>query len=534
MERVQPMDRLVCGDVGFGKTEVAMRAAFKAVQNGKQVAVLCPTTILAEQHGETFASRMREFPITVNVLSRFKSSKEQREVIARAKEGKLDILIGTHRLLGRDVAFKDLGLLVVDEEQRFGVRHKERLKQLRKQVDVLTLSATPIPRTLHLALMGARDLSIIATPPRDRLPIFTDVVGFDEDTVAEALRREMHRGGQVFFVHNRVETIDAMAALVKKVVPECSVLVAHGQMPEAKLEEIMRQFNTGQADVLVTTMIIESGLDMPNVNTILIDRADRFGLAQLHQLRGRVGRSRHQAYAYLMVPPGQTLSKDARARLAAIREFTDLGSGYSVALRDLEIRGSGNVLGDDQSGHIAAIGFELYCKLLEEEIRELKGEGLPRLADVSVDLRLSSFLPDDYMADPEVKIRWYRELGRVDDERRLDALALELEDRFGALPSPTRNLVDLNRLKLRCLAAGISEVKGLRKGIRFVFAGDRCPKATMMDRLVAGTGLPSLTFHAVQGLQITADIAREQWLSGALVVAGRLAEAVAADSVERT
>jgi transcription-repair coupling factor (superfamily II helicase) len=529
MERVQPMDRLVCGDVGFGKTEVAMRAAFKAVENGKQVAVLCPTTILAEQHGETFAQRMREFPVSVEVLSRFKLPKAQREVIGRTKAGKIDILIGTHRLLGRDVSFNDLGLLVVDEEQRFGVRHKERLKQMRKQVDVLTLSATPIPRTLHLALMGARDLSIIATPPPDRLPIHTDVVGFNEETMAEALRREMHRGGQVFFVHNRIETIDAMAALVQKVVPECSVLVAHGQMPETQLESIMRQFNAGDADVLVTTMIIESGLDMPNVNTILIDRADRFGLAQLHQLRGRVGRSRHQAYAYLMVPPGQTLSRDARARLAAIREFTDLGSGYSVALRDLEIRGSGNVLGEDQSGHIAAIGFELYCKMLEEEIRELKGEGLPRLADVRVDLRISTFLPDDYMADPEVKIRWYRELGRVSDERRLDALSAELADRFGALPEAAQHLVDLTRLKLRALEAGIVEVKGLRRGVRFVFAGDRCPKRAMMERLVAGTGLPSLTFHAVQGLQITADISREQWLSGALVVTGRLAEVVRAN-----
>ncbi len=534
MERPQPMDRLVCGDVGFGKTEVAMRAAFKAVQNHKQVAVLCPTTILAEQHGETFGQRMREFPVRIEVLSRFKSAKEQREIIARVKKGQVDILIGTHRLLGRDVVFSDLGLVVVDEEQRFGVRHKERLKQMRKQVDVLTLSATPIPRTLHLALMGARDLSIIATPPRDRLPILTEVVGFSDETMAEAIRREMHRGGQVFFVHNRVETIEAMGALVERLVPECSVLVAHGQMPEAQLETIMRDFNGGEADVLVTTMIIESGLDMPNVNTILIDRADRFGLAQLHQLRGRVGRSRHQAYAYLMVPPGQTLSRDARARLAAIREFTDLGSGYGVALRDLEIRGSGNVLGEDQSGQITAIGFDLYCRMLEEEIRELKGEGLPRLADVRVDLRLSAFLPDEYMADPEVKIRWYRELGRVSDERRLDSLQAELEDRFGALPPPTLHLADLTRLKLRCLEAGIVEVKGLRRGVRFVFAGDRCPRPAMMERLVAGTGLPSLTFHAVQGLQITADIPREQWLPGALVVAGRLADGVRATAESAT
>ncbi|RKZ09331.1 transcription-repair coupling factor, partial [bacterium] len=382
MERARPMDRLVCGDVGFGKTEVAMRAAFKAVQNNRQVAVLCPTTILAEQHGETFSQRMREFPVTVEVLSRFRSPKQQKEVLKRASEGKVDILVGTHRLLSRDVKFSKLGLLVVDEEQRFGVRHKERLKEMRKQVDVLTLSATPIPRTLYLALMGARDLSIIATPPRDRLPIHTEVSGFSEELLAEAIRREMHRGGQVFFVHNRIETIDAMAALVNKVVPEARVLVAHGQMDENSLESIMKEFIVGEADVLVTTMIIESGLDMPNVNTILIDRADRLGLSQLHQLRGRVGRSRHQAYAFLMVPPDQTLTREARARLAAIQEFTDLGSGYHVAMRDLEIRGAGNILGESQSGQIAAIGFDLYCKMLEEEVRELKGEGLPRLQDV--------------------------------------------------------------------------------------------------------------------------------------------------------
>ena len=409
METPRPMDRLICGDVGFGKTEVAMRGAFKAVQEGKQVAVLCPTTILAEQHRETFAQRLREFPVTVEVLSRFRTPKQQKEVLKRAKEGKVDVLVGTHRLLGRDVQFRDLGMIVVDEEQRFGVRHKEKLKQLRKEVDVLTLSATPIPRTLHLALMGARDLSIIATPPRERLPIHTEVVPFSEEMVAEALRREMHRGGQVFFVHNRVETIDAVRAMVEKIVPEARVLAAHGQMHETGLESIMKEFVEGEADVLVTTMIIESGLDMPNVNTILIDRADRFGLSQLHQLRGRVGRSRHQAYAYLMVPSGQQLTREARARLSAIQEFTDLGSGYHLAMRDLEIRGAGNILGENQSGHMATIGFDLYCKMLEEEIRSLKGEGLPRLQDVKVDLRVSAYLPDETMADPEVKIRWYRE-----------------------------------------------------------------------------------------------------------------------------
>ena len=526
METARPMDRLICGDVGFGKTEVAMRAAFKAVQDGKQVAVLCPTTILAEQHKETFAQRMREFPVVVDVLSRFTTPKHQKDVLQRAKEGKVDILVGTHRLLGRDVQFESLGLLVVDEEQRFGVRHKEKLKQLRSEVDVITLSATPIPRTLHLALMGARDLSIIATPPRERLPIHTEVVPFAEEMIAEALRREMHRGGQVFYVHNRVETIDAARAMVEKIVPEARVLHAHGQMSGDELESIMREFVEGEADVLVTTMIIESGLDMPNVNTILIDRADRFGLSQLHQLRGRVGRSRHQAYAYLMVPSGQQLTREARARLAAIQEFTDLGSGYHLAMRDLEIRGAGNILGESQSGHMTTIGFELYCKMLEEEIRALKGEGLPRLQDVKVDLRVSAYLPDETMADPEVKIRWYRELARVVDEHELDRIADELRDRFGPAPAPLQALLDVTRLRLRCLEAGVVEVKGLRKGVRFTFAGDRAPKSTILRDLLGGTGLPRLTFNAVEGLQMTAEVGRDQWLPAALVVSHRLVEAL--------
>ncbi len=529
MEQSRPMDRLVCGDVGFGKTEVAMRAAFKAVMDGKQVAVLCPTTLLAEQHGETFSQRLRDYPVKVEVLSRFKSPAEQKETTARSTAGEVDILIGTHRLLSRDVGFKDLGLLIVDEEQRFGVRHKERLKEMRKQVDVLTLSATPIPRTLYLSLMGTRDMSIIATPPRDRLPIHTEVAAFDEALIAEAILREMHRGGQVFFVHNRVETIDAMAALVRKTVPEAKVCVAHGQMSEMQLEEIMRDFLENEYDVLVTTMIIESGLDMPNVNTIIIDRADRFGLSQLYQLRGRVGRSRHQAYAHLLVPTGLTLSPDARRRLAAIQEFTDLGSGYHVAMRDLEIRGAGNILGDTQHGHIAAIGFDLYCKLLEEEILALKGEGLPKLQDVKVDLRVSAFLPDEYVADPEAKLRWYRELGRVSDERQLDGLAAELRDRFGPPPPPVAALVDITRLKLRALLGGIDEIKGLRHGVRMVFAGDRQPDSTTLKQLV-GTGKPRLTFNAVQRLEMTAEASRETWLSAALVVLERLASAVLEDT----
>jgi transcription-repair coupling factor (superfamily II helicase) len=528
MEEPRPMDRLICGDVGFGKTEVAMRAAFKAVRDGKQVAVLCPTTILAEQHCDTFSQRLRDYPVTVEVLSRFKGPKEQKEVLKRLKEGKLDILVGTHRLLGRDVIFPKLGLLIIDEEQRFGVRHKERLKEMRKQVDVLTLSATPIPRTLYLSLMGARDMSIIATPPRDRLPIYTEVLPFSEEAIEEAILREMHRGGQIFFVHNRVETIDTMAAMVARIVPSAKIAIAHGQMRESELERIMKEFLARNYDILVTTMIIESGLDMPNVNTILIDRADRFGLSQLYQLRGRVGRSRHKAYAYLMTPTSGGLSIDARRRLAAIQEFTDLGSGYHVAMRDLEIRGAGNILGEAQHGHITAIGFDLYCKLLEEEIRDLKGEGMPRLHDVKVDLPAAAFLPDDYLADPEEKIRWYRELGRVAGEAQLDALAEELRDRFGPPPEAARNLLDIARIKLRALECGIEDVRYSRKGAKMLFAGEAQPSSTILRNL-AGTGLPQmafkLSFSAVDRLIMHVEAPREKLIPASLVVLGRLAQA---------
>jgi len=524
MESPRPMDRLICGDVGFGKTEVAMRAAFKAVMDHRQVAVLCPTTILAEQHGETFSQRMREYPVKVEVLSRFKNVKQQREILRRVKQGEVDILVGTHRLLGRDVEFARLGLLVVDEEQRFGVRHKERLKEIRKQVDVLAMSATPIPRTLYLSLMGARDMSIIATPPRDRLPIHTEVIPFSEDMIEEAILREMHRGGQVFFVHNRVETIDTMARIVTRIVPSARVAIAHGQMKESQLENIMREFVHRKYDVLVTTMIIESGLDMPNVNTILIDRADRFGLSQLYQLRGRVGRSRHRAYAHLMTPPGRTLASDARKRLRAIQEFTDLGSGYHIAMRDLEIRGAGNILGEAQHGHIATIGFDLYCKLLEEEIRDLKGEGPSRLHDIKVDLRVASYLPDEYLPEPEEKIRWYRELGRVAREEELDRLAEELRDRFGPLPPSGRNLVDITRIKLRAVQCGVEDIRWTRKGVRMVFSGEGQPDAAILQHL-AGTGLPRLAFNAVDRLVMTVEVSREEWITACLVVLGRLADA---------
>lgn len=526
MEAPRPMDRLVCGDVGFGKTEVAMRAAFKCVMEGKQVAVLCPTTLLADQHAETFSQRFRDYPVRVDVLSRFRTPKDQKEVAKATTEGKVDILVGTHRILGRDIRFKDLGLLIVDEEQRFGVRHKERLKEMRKQVDVLTLTATPIPRTLYLSLMGTRDISIIATPPRERLPIHTEVVPFNHEQIQEAILREMHRGGQVFFVHNRVETITAAAAIVAEVVPQASVAIAHGQMGEGELEKIMKDFLDGKFDVLVTTTIIESGLDMPNVNTLIIDRSDRFGLSQLYQLRGRVGRSRHQAYAYLMVPRDQTLRPDARKRLAAIQEFTDLGSGYHIAMRDLEIRGAGNILGDSQHGHIVAIGFDLYCKLLEEEVRTLKGEGLPRLSDVKVELKVSALLPDDYLSDAEVKLHWYRDLNRVDSERRLDRIAEELRDRFGPPPPAVRNLLDITRIKLRALAGGVEDIRVTRRGVRMVFGGEATPDSSILRRLV-GTGGPKLTFNAVDRLEMTVECPREEAIPASLAVLRRLAEAAA-------
>jgi transcription-repair coupling factor (superfamily II helicase) len=411
MQRPRPMDRLVCGDVGFGKTEVAMRAAFKAVMAGKQVAVLCPTTLLAHQHGETFAERFRDFPVSVGVLSRFQSPRLIKDLTRRAREGQLDILIGTHRLLSRDVRFGRLGLLVVDEEQRFGVRHKERLKELKTTVDVMTLSATPIPRTLYLALMGARDMSLINTPPRDRLPIHTELCAFSDEVLTEAVLRELHRGGQVFFVHNRVETIDTVASRLQQLLPSVRIGVAHGQMKEDQLETIMQRFLAHEFDVLVTTTIIESGLDMPRVNTLIVDRADRFGLAQLYQLRGRVGRSNQQAFAYLMTPPGETLSAEARRRLAALEEFQALGSGYHIAMRDLEIRGAGNLLGEEQSGHMEAIGFDLYCRLLEETVAELRdGRGVAPV-EVKIDLRVAAYLPDDYVGDPQLKMDLYRRSG---------------------------------------------------------------------------------------------------------------------------
>ncbi len=523
MEDAQPMDRLVCGDVGFGKTEVAIRAAFKAVEAGKQVAVLCPTTLLAQQHGVTFGERFRDFPVRVETLSRFRTSAEQREILARCVNGEVDLLVGTHRLLSRDVKFRDLGLLVVDEEQRFGVKHKERLKELRKLVDVMTLSATPIPRTLYLALMGARDMSLINTPPRDRLPIHTELCTFSKKTLVEAILRELHRGGQVFYVHNRVQTIEGTAQLIRKLLPNVRVAWAHGQMQEEKLERIMTDFLDHKFDVLVTTSIIESGLDMPRVNTIIIDRADRFGLAQLYQLRGRVGRSNQRAFAYLMTPPGERLTGEARRRLAALEEFQALGSGYHIAMRDLEIRGAGNLLGEQQHGHMEAIGFDLYCRLLEETVAELQGDGGVAPLDVKVEMRVSAYLPDDYVGDPQQKMDLYRRVARTRKVAGCQRLRDEFRDRYGLLPSPVENLLRIQSLRIRAGNLGIDEIRGGRLGLDFFFAGGQEPSPPIIQGLLA-SGPKGLQFKAVEQFIMKVPAAREEQLVVASVMLDRLAE----------
>jgi len=447
MEKPTPMDRLLCGDVGYGKTEVAVRAAFKAVMDGKQVAVLVPTTVLAQQHYHTFRERLSGYPVNVDLLSRFRSRARQKKTIRELKLGTVDIVVGTHRLLGEDVVFKDLGLLIVDEEHRFGVGHKERLKALRTSVDVLVLTATPIPRTLNMALVGLRDMSVIDTPPEDRYPVQTYVIEYDEDLVRDAVHRELARNGQVFYVHNRVETIDSTAVKLQTMLPDARIAVAHGQMKEDDLEKVMMDFLDRHYDILVSTTIIESGLDLPNVNTLIVEDADKLGLAQLYQLRGRVGRSNRVAYAYFTYRRGKVVSEVAEKRLEAIRDFTELGSGYKIALRDLEIRGAGNMLGPEQHGFIASVGFELYCRMLEETVRELKGEPDVRKVETTVDVSVDAYLPDDYIPDPRQKIETYQKIAAVDDLEEADELEEELADRYGPLPPPVRNLILVARVR---------------------------------------------------------------------------------------
>lgn len=475
MERAEPMDRLLVGDVGYGKTEIAVRAAFKAAVAGKQVAVLVPTTILAEQHARTFSDRLADFPVVVEVLSRFRTRAEQREILQRLKAGKIDIVIGTHRLLSKDAEFHDLGLVVVDEEQRFGVRHKERLKELRLEVDVLTLTATPIPRTLHFALSGLRDLSLIQTPPRDRSPVLTFVELWDDELLEEVLARELDRGGQVYFVHNRIETIETIAERVRGLAPRARVEVGHGQMPEKDLETVMRRFGLGQIDILVSTMIVESGLDVTNANTMIVHEAGNFGLAQLYQLRGRVGRGHRRAYCYLLV--SDRVDPEAEQRLKLLEHHTELGAGYWLALRDLEIRGAGNLLGTEQSGHTNAVGFDLYMRWLAETVKVLRGEGLAvDTPPPEVLLDGAAHLPDAYVPDEDVKLDVYRRLARATELDDIEALRSELRDRFGRWPDPTDRLLTVFALRIAGAAVGVQTISVRGEEARIKFRQGTAPR----------------------------------------------------------
>ena len=469
MESSQPMDRLLCGDVGYGKTEIAMRAAFKAVNDNKQVAVLAPTTVLAFQHFETFKQRFAAFPVTIEMISRFRTTKQQKEILQKVETGKVDVLIGTHRLLSKDLKFTDLGLLVVDEEQRFGVRHKERLKQMRKEVDVLTMSATPIPRTLHMSLVGMRDMSVIETPPKDRIAIQTVVASWNEKLIQSALQGELDRGGQVYFVHNRVESIWEIAAKLQELVPPARIIVGHGQMPEGELEKVMLKFMHHEADILVATTIIENGLDIPLCNTIVINRADRLGLSELYQLRGRVGRSNRRAYAYLLVPADVELTPIARRRLAALKEFSDLGAGFKIAALDLELRGAGNLLGGEQSGHIEAIGFELYTQMLDRAVREMKGEAAPEEAETQLNLGLNIRIPADYIREENQRLRMYKRVAGVETESQLSDVGAELQDRYGEPPAPVRNLLEYASLKLLAMQVGVTTIERKRELVTIKF-----------------------------------------------------------------
>ncbi|MGH7677609.1 MAG: transcription-repair coupling factor [Gemmatimonadaceae bacterium] len=499
MESVRPMDRLLVGDVGYGKTEIAVRAAFKAIQSGRQVAVLVPTTILADQHARTFGDRLADFPMRVAMLSRFQTTKEQAQVLAELAKGNIDIIIGTHRLLSPDVSFARLGLIVVDEEHRFGVKHKERLKQLRLETDVLTLTATPIPRTLHMSLAGLRDMTLMQTPPRDRSPVLTYLEPWDEGLIEEGITRELDRGGQVFFVHNRIETIDAIAAHVGRVVPRARVAIAHGQMREKDLEEIMHRFVNGEVDVLVSTMIVESGLDVPNANTMFVNRADYFGLAQLYQLRGRVGRSHRRAYCYLMVP--DQLDDDAERRLRVLEHHTELGAGYRIALKDMEMRGAGNLLGPEQSGFVQAVGFDLYLRLLEETVRNVtRGNGGPKVVPAEVSVDMASQLPDEYVPSHEAKLDIYRRLSKVTEPGEIAALQHELRDRFGPLPPSTETM----------LAAAQLRIVGGRLGVDSILVRGTEARVNFRDTAVPRMKGLSAAFHEVQ---FQADIRRAHPLS---------------------
>jgi transcription-repair coupling factor (superfamily II helicase) len=496
------MDRLICGDVGFGKTEVAIRAAFKAVMDGKQVAVLAPTTVLAQQHFEVFRQRMLDYPVRIEMLSRFRSQSEQKKILQLLREGGVDIVVGTHRLISGDIVFKDLGLAIIDEEQRFGVLHKEKFKEIFKLVDVLTLSATPIPRTLYLSLVGVKDMSTIETPPLNRLPVETVVSGYDERLIRDAISRELERQGQIFFLHNRVMTIERARDRITDLCPQANVEIGHGQMDSDELEAVMARFISGKIDVLVCTTIIESGLDIPNANTIIIDRADRFGLADLYQLRGRVGRAEHKAYAYLLLPREMMTIGAARKRISAIKQYSSLGAGFRIAMRDLEIRGAGSILGTAQSGHIMAVGFDLYCQLLKQAVAQRKGEKVQLRLDVDLRLdfiatnetefihlgpeaRVAAFVPTSFIADPALRIRAYRDIAEITTHEQLDRLVGDWRDRFGPFPSVVDNLFLLIDIKLAAAKSGVSRVEVRERKLMLTRRGDFILVAGKFPRLVA-------------------------------------------------
>ena len=529
MESTQPMDRLLCGDVGYGKTEVAMRAAFKAVQDGKQVAVLTPTTVLSFQHFETFKKRFSQFPVNIEMISRFRTAKEQKVILEKVEQGKVDILIGTHRLLSKDLKFQDLGLLVVDEEQRFGVRHKERLKQLKAHLDVLTMSATPIPRTLHMSLVGLRDMSLIETPPKDRMAIQTVVAKFDEKLVRSAIEVELERGGQVYFVHNRVESIYELAAKLQELVPPARITVAHGQMGETELERVMLAFMNHEYDILVATTIIENGLDIPLANTMLVNRADRHGLSELYQLRGRVGRSNRRAYAYLMIPPEQELTDIARRRLAALKEFSDLGAGFKIAALDLELRGAGNMLGGEQSGHIEAVGFELYTTMLEQAVREIKGGSAEDRISVQLNLGISLRIDADYISEENQRLRMYKRIAGAENEKALADVRAELVDRYGALPSTVEHLVMAGELRLECEQVGVSQMDRKKDQLQVRFTETAKVDPARLMQLVAQNAKRGAQFTPQGLLKFPLKGTKpEQVLAEARALLGNLALAEAA------
>ena len=519
MESTKIMDRLVCGDVGYGKTEVALRAAFKAVQESRQVVYLVPTTILAQQHYNTFVQRMKDFPVRVELLCRFRTPAQQKKAIEGLKKGQVDIVIGTHRVLSKDVEFKNLGLLIIDEEQRFGVVHKEKIKQLKKDVDVLTLTATPIPRTLHMSLIGIRDMSVLEEPPMDRIPIQTYVMEYDEETVREAINRELRRGGQVYYVYNRVNDIAEVALRISKLVPDARVDFAHGQMSERELERVMYGFINGEIDVLVSTTIIETGLDISNVNTMIIHDSDRYGLSQLYQLRGRVGRSNRTAYAFLMYRQNMVLRETAEKRLTAMREYTDLGSGFKIAMRDLELRGAGNLLGAEQHGHMNAVGYDLYCKMLSEAVKEAKGIHTMEDFETTIDLNMDAFIPDSYISNEFQKLDTYKRIAGIESQQDYDDMLEELLDRFGEMPRAVLNLLAIAKLKALCHQAYVTEIKQLGKEVRITLY----EKARLNP-----SGIPELMKKYRRGLTFKA----EQEPKFILTPQGKLIEALSAFAEE--